>query len=402
MFISNINYLDMINITRKLIFSVINLLFITTIFSQEGRRIDLEEYYYKDPILFELIKTDSILYNYDNGGTQYTSSMTYNRPIGTTIWNEFLQTIRVYDINDKLMSEEEHFYNGATYTPLRKDEWTYNSDGNNDTIYFRTYVDPDFLNSRRIVISYNPDDTESQRREDNWNVINMEYDYYALTNSTYTNGLLTKIDGFTYNGMNLEDSYRVNITNTVFGAPDATLTEEYDGVNWVNLAFVDYEYNGELPDYTLQQDWDTNLEPDNWVNAFKVNFAYDENDVINEVLGQAWDRDVAGGGAFPFWYDIYKLVIHTTNILNTSTQTIKTGKAYPNPFNSELTVSLKSALEGEGTLQMLDIHGKEISNIELRQGVKSIQINNPYLSKGLYFIQITSGEERSVFKVIKQ
>ena len=75
---------------------------------------------------------------------------------------------------------------------------------------------------------------------------------------------------------------------------------------------------------------------------------------------------------------------------------------YPNPFRDELNISFKSALKSEGVIQLFDMQGKEISKIELQQGEKSIKINNGYLSNGIYLIHLTSGTEKSIFKVIKQ
>ena len=78
-------------------------------------------------------------------------------------------------------------------------------------------------------------------------------------------------------------------------------------------------------------------------------------------------------------------------VITISLNELTNGKAYPNPFTNVLNISLKSALESQGTLSIFNITGKEISKTELNQGVKTITINNPSLAKGIYLVKISSG-----------
>ena len=86
----------------------------------------------------------------------------------------------------------------------------------------------------------------------------------------------------------------------------------------------------------------------------------------------------------------------------TSSQELFSARLYPNPFQDNLNISLKSALENVALLQLLDINGKAISKIELQPGSKSIKLNYPHLAKGVYFLNLKNAQTNQTFKIIKQ
>jgi serine protease AprX len=81
-------------------------------------------------------------------------------------------------------------------------------------------------------------------------------------------------------------------------------------------------------------------------------------------------------------------------------------KAYPVPFNDNLTVLVKAPMSGNGSLRLIDMSGKtiEIKNTEIQQGtIYTITFNKLRLiSKGVYTVQYTDGKNKTSLRVVKQ
>ncbi len=71
---------------------------------------------------------------------------------------------------------------------------------------------------------------------------------------------------------------------------------------------------------------------------------------------------------------------------------------YPNPFNSDLNISLTSMAEVT-TATVSDITGKVIYSQELISMQTNLDLNS--LQSGIYFLEISSGNNKSVKKIIK-
>jgi len=74
---------------------------------------------------------------------------------------------------------------------------------------------------------------------------------------------------------------------------------------------------------------------------------------------------------------------------------------YPNPVNDQLFIDRsKMQSQIDGHFELRDITGKIVASGLLNQGVNTV--NTSALSSGLYLLQITDGNERTVSKVVKQ
>ncbi len=71
---------------------------------------------------------------------------------------------------------------------------------------------------------------------------------------------------------------------------------------------------------------------------------------------------------------------------------------YPNPFNSDLNIGLISMAEAT-TATVSDITGKVIYSQELTSMQTNLDLN--FLQSGIYFLEISSGNNKSVKKIIK-
>ena len=78
-------------------------------------------------------------------------------------------------------------------------------------------------------------------------------------------------------------------------------------------------------------------------------------------------------------------------------------KAYPNPFVSQVTITLDS-VSGPYEIQIIDLNGRIVSKRSgsKNQGFYAQSINTSSLQKGIYFIRVNQNGESSTLKVEKR
>jgi hypothetical protein len=85
----------------------------------------------------------------------------------------------------------------------------------------------------------------------------------------------------------------------------------------------------------------------------------------------------------------YELALTTLSVETQTTS--KTLLTYPNPVSDKLTISLPDRLNGNYTVQIIDIQGKTVYSVkEQNDSLRSLQINNiGKLASGIYLIRLT-------------
>ncbi len=73
-------------------------------------------------------------------------------------------------------------------------------------------------------------------------------------------------------------------------------------------------------------------------------------------------------------------------------------KQYPNPANSEAWIELAQVPSKAVTVRLLTVTGAELQQIRTRQ--QKLKLNTSTYASGLYFIEVSGGNERTVFKLI--
>ncbi|WP_242118513.1 T9SS type A sorting domain-containing protein [Aestuariivivens sediminicola] len=376
----------------------------------ENIRIDQEDYYQKDPAspnsASVLVYVTRGEYHYDNGGNKHTRIESFSRPIGTTEWQKSFQIINSYNEDNNILTAEYQNYDGSQYQPLNLTDYTYDDMNENwDLVTTSIYNGMGWTPSSQSDYTFNPDNTLAEIRTDNYNILTSSFDYQSKTMYSYTMGILTSLNAYTYNGTAFVDDYRATFTNTAFGEPEYVLYEDYDGMAWQNWLQINYNYFGEILLSYEEERWDDTLMTPAWVKNNKTDFSYTSiagQQVMNEILGQAWDADEANGGANPFWFDAYKLVFQLSSLLDTENQDIEKGLAYPNPFKDHITFTLPRALASEGLLSLYNHLGKMVSKAVLKSGTKSISLTNGHLANGMYFAKISSDTYNQTIKIIKE
>ena len=391
-------------------FTISLFLFQTSYAQYDNVRLDQEDVYQKDPAspnsAPELVYISKNVFYYDNGGTKNTRTESFSRPIGTTEWMESSQIINIYNASNNLITSETQNYDGSQYQPFLLSEYTYDTNGNNDTIYNSFYNAMNWEKNSRNVYSYNPDNTISETRSDTWNAMSLEYDYQSLVNYTYDSGLIKSINAFNYNGMTLEDNYRAALTHTSFDEIETIFYEKYNGTDWEDWLQVIYNYFGELLLNIVQQRWDDTLITPIWVNSIRTQFSsyqtINNHDIATTITGQGYDETLVISNPDEGWFDSYRLEWQLSSTLSSTTHTEEESFAYPNPFNDHITISLSQALNTDGSLFIYDSIGKEMSKTLLKPGTKSISLNSPNLAKGIYFVKISNENFNQTFKIVKE
>ncbi len=114
------------------------------------------------------------------------------------------------------------------------------------------------------------------------------------------------------------------------------------------------------------------------------------------------------------YFDFNAPVITNLNTLTISEVTsvssiesnIGNSTVFPNPFQTKLTLSYELAKESEMTIELFDAMGTRIRSIQSAQlemsGTQIHEINVEELAPAVYFLSISSGADRKIFKVVKR
>jgi Secretion system C-terminal sorting domain len=74
-------------------------------------------------------------------------------------------------------------------------------------------------------------------------------------------------------------------------------------------------------------------------------------------------------------------------------------KIYPNPFSNDLTIDVKGNKIFPIYMRLMNVLGEVM--YETKTNEERVYLSMPHLSKGLYFLEVLSGNQRSVSKVVK-
>jgi hypothetical protein len=97
--------------------------------------------------------------------------------------------------------------------------------------------------------------------------------------------------------------------------------------------------------------------------------------------------------------------LSNTVSVNRESKLSKTLVVSPNPFNTDMTISLEAAAADQATIQVMDIQGKVVARFSttILKGFNSIHMDEVSgLNSGVYFVKLTTTNETFVTKVVKQ
>ncbi|RAU82680.1 hypothetical protein DP923_12600 [Pontibacter arcticus] len=78
-------------------------------------------------------------------------------------------------------------------------------------------------------------------------------------------------------------------------------------------------------------------------------------------------------------------------------------KVYPNPFISQISISLVAQQQESAQLILLDLQGREVirKTIELEKGENQLELPLQKLANGMYMLKVVSGSIKAATKIIK-
>lgn len=125
----------------------------------------------------------------------------------------------------------------------------------------------------------------------------------------------------------------------------------------------------------------------------------------NDFAHLAWVNTINGG------QDVYYSRISPFGILEVNEAALNSNNiaAYPNPFNESTTIAFEVIVTSETIVEVFDILGNKVTTL-LNDTVIGKQIvswngtsgKGNIVSKGIYFVSIQSGNDRSIVKVIRE
>jgi len=341
----------------------------------------IEGYLWSDPDWLLWIRNQ---YTYGDPNADFTNSLTelYNE----TGWHVWEQKIRTYNEDHTLNTEIYQIYvNDIGLTNHSMTAYEYDLSGLNTKITrYATNNVGDWTKAQQDVLMY--------ENGLNMEIITFEWDgtwkEFRKTEKNYNSeDWIIKQEEFNWENTHWAITPQSTIDYTYY--PNGLLKDEIkrNGGSLVNNARTEYLYDNDK--LSLESHYAWNYPNGPWILLSDLQYSYQSNGQLKEVIDNEYG-----------WFKIKSVYFWRT--LGISLNELTNGKAYPNPFTNVLNISLKSALESQGTLSIFNITGKEISKTELNQGVKTITINNPSLAKGIYLVKISSGSYIQTFKVIKQ
>lgn len=337
-------------------------------------------------------------YFYDNGGINFTSIISIQKDFDNSLWLNNYQQIRTYNVEDKLDTEIFQLWNETQWLNNSKSEYTYDASGNNNVIIFYSHNGAVWSLVGQELKTYNDSNLVTESISQLWDLDSTLFKNTSRSVNTYSGKLFMQQDNYNWNitEWNSSPYYRAVYTyNGTLLNDIMFLNDIGSGLN--NQTLVTYSYINDNFSEVVHQDWkDLGDGSFGWVNSNKQLYTYDINEQLKEIISYSWNPLLT-------WDSKQKSVYFISEgALSLSSVNLIIGKAYPNPFINELNITLKSSLESDGIIQIFDINGKELSKTGLKQGVKSIKMNNNYLTNGVYFVKVTSKSQSKIFKVIKK
>jgi hypothetical protein len=135
-------------------------------------------------------------------------------------------------------------------------------------------------------------------------------------------------------------------------------------------------------------EWVVNIGGSNY--DFGTDIIYDINgNIVFSGFSNSFDFDFQSNwGGRDAW--LVKMSSSTNNISSFESQN---NFVYPNPAQDKLHIEFSKQLNSEATLEMYDLTGKKVYEMQLEANNQKTEITNLNLSNGIYFYRISNGEQ---------
>ncbi|MGZ8553700.1 MAG: choice-of-anchor tandem repeat GloVer-containing protein [Chitinophagaceae bacterium] len=185
------------------------------------------------------------------------------------------------------------------------------------------------------------------------------------------------------------------------GANNNGVIFEYDPLTQAYVKKFDFNgTNGEHPSGTLMQASNGNLYGMSLGGAYNDGIIF-EYDYINNIFAKTFDFNTTNG-ASPTGTSLIEIITTVTGIAEATKE--MQFMVYPNPSNNVFTVNYSTPAKGKISLTVTNLLGAIIYSESKRNvtGEYSGTIDLSKYPKGIYFLELVSGEERLVKKIVLQ
>jgi Secretion system C-terminal sorting domain len=322
-------------------------------------------------------------YEYDSNNNLIAET-SYDYDSYSKKWTNLYKTSSTYT-NGKLTENLYLFWNNSQWEYGNKDVYTYNINNLIDTYLFYQWDGSKWVGQSRTSYTYNANNKLMTSIDEDW------------TNSQWVNSYKGL---FIYNANNQLESIK---------------NSDWDGftASWIDNGGTDYvydangndiletyqdTYNGTLYRSKTDYTYDTSKLMSSYANPFGYYSLFGISPYVNKVLGETeYDYDTATNS--------YELNNRTTYNY-TSSITLGTKKlempnvtitVFPNPTKDFLNIQNTSNSQINKVV-ITDITGKTV----LQQEKNTTQLDVQNLAKGMYLLQISTGDEKWQSKFLKQ
>ena len=385
-----------------------------------------------------IIKTDSLRnYSWDSGpgvfdlksktvmAFDYQGNMTSEISMTTTNgidWANSWRTLYTYDNQGNILSISEQDWTGTVWENDDKQEYTYDSQKNITEIIWYDWENgtSSWDKSYRSIINYESSNKITNLIEQIWNSTENSWNNDERYSMLYTGSNVTEVvydrwsDGASEWKPNSKTAHTYNANNQL------TITQDsgWDDVNdeWYNAEKQLFMYD-DLGNNTsmIEQDWDSGswnyqfkfeytysylnistVTLSEWDNTqFEANgrilFSYNDYDQCTKASIESWDGSdwtiEANSLELRFYYEEFE--DNTTGIERIIDR--NEFEIYPNPASDNLKVKLNGKEIQQ--IRIFDVTGKTV--FESRLGTYASEANIPVsqLHNGVYILQVTSGNQ---------
>ncbi len=329
-------------------------------------------------------------------------------------WANSSKTSYTYNVNNKITELVFQIWNGTTnsYENVNKDAYTYISGKPTEIVYY-DWSSPNWVIKDKTVISYNANNLPSAALSSLWDGTQWLNDSRYTT--TYNaNQKLTEDLGEKWINSNWVNDYKSLYTYNSNNKLVTGRFASWDVFNsrWVEETRTDYELdaNGNRTKTTysgsfgskLEYNYDTSSLMASFANPFKdksgIDYFGEDYPYVNKLLGyneftyNTQTNSFDQNGRTTFNYS--NAITLGTEELELANNTII---VFPNPTTDFLTIQNASNTAIDKII-VSDISGKTV----LQQNQNASQVNVQNLSKGMYLLQVVSGDNKWQSKFLKE
>ncbi|WP_170064420.1 T9SS type A sorting domain-containing protein [Polaribacter glomeratus] len=252
------------------------------------------------------------------GQTKLTSSL--SEYYDGTNWVSSNKTAFIYDANNNLTEEKELSWDVSSnqWQTDRKNLYTYNS--NNKTIVelYQSYDANTIVHQSRTTNTYNSSGNLMQ-------ILDEKYENSVWINSskvdiTYSNNRIVSGLSYDWNGTAWaygDDSGQTIINYNTNGTISSSVSESWDGSNWVADYKAAYSYN---VDNKVSMEEDQTWDGTAWIVEYRTEYTYDANgNVVGEMQTYFNEGVEAGSNNETYFFDTTKLMSSFTHPFNDKT-----------------------------------------------------------------------------------